>query len=324
MATRLRPIAHEDRLSIVDHLDELRSRLVICGIALAIAFAGCFWQNHALLNVLNRALPLSPKTSANHLSGLTDDSVKAARSFAALAHDLSGLSASRSQSRRDRGLFGAAAAHAQAAAKSLPQSIPQRLPITIGIGEPFATTLTVSFYFAVLLAFPLLLWQAYAFVLPAFSPRERRIALPLMAMAPVLFAAGVLFGYFLVLPAAIGFLQTFNTGEFDVLVQARSLYTFSLLTLVTMGVLFQLPVGVLALTRLGVVKPEQLRRHWRYAVVIIAVVAVLLPGTDPVTTTIEMVPMLVLYGLSILLASWAERYDRRSAEHDQDADADPD
>jgi len=64
MAKVLRPIGHEDRLSIVDHLDELRSRLIICGIALAITFGVCFWQNHALLKVLNRALPATPKTSA--------------------------------------------------------------------------------------------------------------------------------------------------------------------------------------------------------------------------------------------------------------------
>ena len=111
----------------------------------------------------------------------------------------------------------------------------------------------------------------------------------------------------------MGFLQNFNNGEFDVLVQAKSLYSFSILTLLVMGVLFQMPVGVLALTRLGVVTPRQLRHNWRYATVIIAVIAVLLPGTDPVTTCIEMVPMLVLYGLSILLATWVERFDRRAA-----------
>jgi len=135
---------------------------------------------------------------------------------------------------------------------------------------------------ALLFALPLILYQAYAFVLPAFSPRERRVALPLMAMVPVLFLAGVVFAYFLVLPAAIGFLQNFNSDEFDVLVQAKSLYSFSILTLIILGVLFQMPVGVLALTRLGVVTPRQLRQNWRYATVIIAVIAVLLPGTDPV------------------------------------------
>src|ERR1700676_3358635 len=104
----LRPIGHEDRLSIIDHLDELRSRLIICGIALAIAFGVCFWQNHALLGLLNRALPASPKTSANHLSGLTSDSVKAAHELAALGTDLRGLSVSPKFSVPNRQLLAAA------------------------------------------------------------------------------------------------------------------------------------------------------------------------------------------------------------------------
>ena len=207
----------------------------------------------------------------------------------------------------------AAAKASGSALKAAPNEVTGRQPVTLGVGEPFSQTLTVSFYFALLFALPLILYQAYAFVLPAFSPRERRVALPLMAMIPFLFLAGVVFAYFLVLPAAIGFLQNFNSDEFDVLVQAKSLYSFSILTLIIMGVLFQMPVGILALTRLGVVTPAQLRHNWRYATVIIAVIAVLLPGTDPVTTCIEMVPMLLLYGLSILLAMWVERFDRRTA-----------
>ena len=169
--------------------------------------------------------------------------------------------------------------------------------MTLGVGEPFTQTLTVAFYFALLFALPLILYQAYAFVLPAFSPRERRVALPLMAMVPFLFIAGVVFAYFLVLPAAIGFLQNFNSDEFDVLVQAKSLYSFAILTLIIMGVLFQMPVGMLALTRLGVVTPApaapQLalrhRDHRRDRGA---------PARAPTRSPrcIEMVPMLVLYG----------------------------
>jgi sec-independent protein translocase protein TatC len=161
-----------------------------------------------------------------------------------------------------------------------------------------------------LIALPVILYQLYAFVLPAFGPGERRVVLPLMATVPSLFAAGVAFGYVLVLPAAVGFLQNFNHGQFDALVQARPYYGFVLAMLATMGLLFQLPVGILALTRLGVVSARQLRRNRRYAIVGIAVAAMLLPGVDPVTTLIEMVPMLLLYELSVLLASWMSRRDR--------------
>jgi sec-independent protein translocase protein TatC len=185
--------------------------------------------------------------------------------------------------------------------------------VTLGLAEPFTQTLSVSVWFALLFSLPLLLYQAYAFVLPAIAPRERRVALPLMAMVPALFAAGVAFGYLLVLPAAVGFLQNFNQGQFEVLVQARAYYGFTILTLVAMGLLFQIPVAILALTRLGVVTPAQLRANRRYAIVAIAIVAALLPGLDPVTTLVEMVPMLVLYELSIVLAAWATRREKRAA-----------
>jgi sec-independent protein translocase protein TatC len=198
-----------------------------------------------------------------------------------------------------------------AAVRALPRDVPSRQPITLGVGEPLSTTLLISLYFALLFALPLILYQVYAFVLPAFSSAERRVALPLMLLVPVLFVAGVVFGYFIVLPAAISFLQGFNEGSFDVLVQARPYYSFVSLTLISLGLLFQIPVGVLALTRSGIVTVEALRRNRRYAIVVIAILAMLLPGADPVTMLIEMVPLLVLYELSILLAAWLERLSAR-------------
>ena len=116
------------------------------------------------------------------------------------------------------------------------------------------------------------------------------------------------------LPAAVGFLQNFNHGQFDALVQAKPYYSFTITTLAATGLLFQIPVGILALTRLGVITPHQLRKHRRYAIVAIAVAAALLPGVDPVTTLIEMVPMLLLYELSILLAAWSTRHDADAAQ----------
>jgi sec-independent protein translocase protein TatC len=307
MARALRPIGHEDRLSVVEHLGELRSRLIVCGIALAIAFAACFWQNHALLNVLNRALPSTPKTSANHLSGLTSDSVKEARALSTLGAALRGLSTSQRQSARDRQFFGAAARSAAAAASSLPQSAPKRLPITIGIGEPFTTTLTVAAYFALLFALPVLIYEGYAFVIPALSSRERRAAAPLMALAPLLFIVGVAFAYAIVLPPAVRFLQGYNNQSFDILVQAKTYYTFEIFTMLGIGLAFQLPLGLLALDRLGVINAGTLTRNWRYATVIIAVIAAAMPGVDPVTTGLEMLPLVLLYLASIVMLKIADR-----------------
>jgi sec-independent protein translocase protein TatC len=149
---------------------------------------------------------------------------------------------------------------------------------------------------------PLILYQLYAYVLPAFSPHERRVVLPFMLMVPFLFIGGVVFAYFVVVPAATSFLLNFNADEFNIEVRAREYYSFFALTLISVGVLFQIPVGVLAVTRLGIVTPETLARNRRYAVLAIAVVAMLLPGTDPVTMLVSMLPLLLLFEFSLILA----------------------
>ncbi len=249
----LRPIGHEERLSIVDHLDELRSRLIVCGIALVIAFAACFWQNQVLLKVLNRALPATPATSSNHISGLTADQVKEQKAWSQIAGAADALAASQSQSATDRAHFAQLAQGAEAAAKALPKDTAKRLPITIGVGEPFTTTLTVSAYFALLITLPVLLYEAYAFVIPALRPEERRIAVPVMLAAPLLFLTGVAFAYFVVLPPAVHFLQGYNAQNFDILVQAKTYYTFQIFTMLGIGLAFQLPLGLLALQRLGAI-----------------------------------------------------------------------
>jgi sec-independent protein translocase protein TatC len=307
MAQALRPIGHDDRLSLVDHLDELRSRLIVCVIALAVAFGVCFWQNQPLLHVLNRVLPGQSHTSANHLSGLTNDSVKEASDFSALAGELQGLAVSRTQSAHDRQLFAAAAADAEAASKALPQTDPKQVPITIGVGEPFMTTLTVAGYFALLLTLPVLLYQAYAFVIPALNPQERKVAVPTMLVAPMLFAIGVAFAYFVVLPPAVRFLQGYNSESFNALVQAKPLYSFQIMTMLGIGLAFQLPLLLLALQRIGVINGSTLTKHWRYATVIIAVIAAAMPGSDPVTTGLEALPLVVLFLVSIVMLKVADR-----------------
>ena len=236
--SRLRPVRHDEKLSLVEHLDELRTRLLVSGAALVPALVLCGWKNDLIIEILNRPLPRG-----------------AAR------------------------------------------------PLTLSPTEPFLTTATLVVYAALLIALPVLLYQVYAFVLPAFSPGERRVALPLMLLAPLLFVGGVLFAYFVVLPPAISFLLGFNADEFETALRAREYYSFAALTLISLGLLFQVPIAVLAATRLGVVTPDGLRRGRRYAILGIAVLAALLPTVDPVTMLLEMVPLIVLYELSILVAS---------------------
>jgi sec-independent protein translocase protein TatC len=312
MGRVLKPIGHDERLSIVDHLDELRSRLIVSVSVLLVTFGLCLWQQHRLLEVLNRALPASAtNTKPNHLNGLTGDALKESRYLTAASDNLRNLASSRTQSPQDRAQFGAVAANLSKAAQSLPQSNPQRLPVTIGVGEPFTTSLTVAAYFGLVLALPILIYQGYGFVVPALNRRERRVALPLMSIAPILFVGGVAFAYFVVLGPAVRFLQGYNSSNFDILVGAKQLYTFEILTMLGVGLAFQLPIGLLALDWIGAINARTLTKHWRMAVLIIAVLAAALPGADPVTTGLEMIPLLFLYVLTIGLLRFADK--RRAA-----------
>jgi sec-independent protein translocase protein TatC len=182
-------------------------------------------------------------------------------------------------------------------------------PVTLGIGEPFTTTVAVTLVFALILSMPVLLAQAYGFLMPALEPEQRRRIRPLLLAPPFLFIAGVGFGYFVVLPAAVRFFQNFNSDQFNVLVQASQYYKFAATTLLAMGVLFQIPVGILAIVRAGVLTPRQLRRNRRYAVAGCALVAAVLPG-DAITMLLETVPLYLLFEAGVLLASIAERRDR--------------
>lgn len=191
------------------------------------------------------------------------------------------------------------------------------VPITLAPTEPFMTTLTVSATAGLMLALPVLLYQAYAFVLPAFSPAERRAVLPLVLCVPFLFIAGVLFAYFVLMPVAVKFLLTFNAQDFTIEVRARDYYSFLTLSLLAIGLLFQIPVAVLALARLGIVTPEKLAGNRRYAVLGIAIVAMLVTSPDPATMIFAMIPVYGLFEASILLA---RRFGRPRADPDEEAE----
>ena len=318
MATALRPIGHEDRLSLVEHLDELRTRIIISLVVFLAAFAVCFWQNDRILDIMDRPLEQSAFTKGS------EDPLERTAAFQQSLKQLSlQLSVvNREMARSDdvspalKAQFLSLSRQAAATAAAAPKATARR-PVTLGVGEPFTVTFKVAGYAALLLSLPFLLWQAYAFVLPAFSPRERQIALPLMAMVPFLFIAGVVFAYYMILPNAISFLQNFNDDNFDILLQARDYYRFSIMVLAAMGLLFQVPIGILAITRVGIVTPRQLRKNRRYAILVIAIVAMVLPGQDPVTMLMLMAPLLVLFEGSILLAAVVDRRVERSRAREE-------
>jgi sec-independent protein translocase protein TatC len=314
MATAIRPIGHEERLSLVEHLDELRTRLIVSAIALAVAFGFCLWQNHALLKIVNKPLTTQTQKQVAKGRGTTGQAVLAQQGVRSVGSDTqaalgvlvkpgSGLSnEARAKLLPLVGALGTDIA-------KLPRQPQGDLPVTLGVGEPFTTTLTVSLYFALIISLPVILFELYGFILPALKPEERRVVMPLLTAVPFLFAAGVVFGYFVVLPAAVRFFVNFNSNEFNVLVQASQFYGFAATVLLSMGLIFQVPIAILAATRAGLVTVAQLRHNRRYAIVACAVVAAFLPG-DVVTLALETVPLYLLYEASILVAAFVGRSGR--------------
>jgi sec-independent protein translocase protein TatC len=322
MAVAIGKVGHEERISVVDHLEELRTRLIVSLVAVAVAFAFCVWQNHALLEIINKPLAHQTQKQVRAGKGPLGATYEVQQSAHNVASDLEVVV--RTLERPDSGASASARAslgrvmpQLEGATARLSAAPSGDKPVTLGIGEPFTTTVGVALMFALVLALPVVLYELYGFVLPAFSPPQQRAAAPLLLAIPALFCTGVLFGYFVVLPAAVRFFQNFNSGEFNVLVQASQYYHFAAVTLLAMGLLFQIPVGILAATRAGVVSVRQLRHNRRYALLACGLVAAFLPG-DAITLVLETVPLYLLFEVSLLLARIAEyRANAHSAQAGQ-------
>ncbi len=236
---RLKRAGREEQLSVVDHLDELRNRLIVSVVALLVAFGLAYGFHEQLIEFLEKPLP---------------------------------------QRFEDTGL------------------------ITLSPTEPFFTTLKVCFWTAIILAVPVWLYQVYAFVIPAVQDQSRRRMLMIVAGASSLFLAGVAFGYYVVLPVALDFLLNFGDGTFQTEVRAGEYFAFVTTLMFASGLMFEVPVAMLALARIGVVTAEVYIKQWRIALVLIAALAAILPGGDPFSMLLLMIPQVVLYGLGILLA----------------------
>ncbi|MGB2952063.1 MAG: twin-arginine translocase subunit TatC [Gaiellaceae bacterium] len=236
---RLRP---GEEATLVEHLDELRSRLIVSLLTVSIGFGVAYGFHGRLIRALEHALPADRR----HL-------------------------------------------------------------VTFGVAEPFLTSMWVSIWAGLALALPVVLWQIWSFLAPAVAEHSQRILVAFVAFASGLALAGIAFGYYLALPAAVHFLTHYDDNLYRIQIRARDYITFSMLVLVACGVVFELPIFVLALVRLGVLTTQKLRRNRRLGYVIVFAIAVALPGVDPVTTTLEAIPMLVLYELTIWLSVVLER-----------------
>ncbi len=241
MALLPRRLRHGEEATLVEHLGELRARIVVSLVALSIGFVVAYSFHGRILDWLNRPLPKG---------------------------------------------FGK--------------------PTTFSPAEPFLTSVKISLLAGFLLALPFILWQVWAFLAPAIEEHSQRVMSVFVALATVLLVGGIVFGYYIALPAAIHFLTNFDKAHYNIQLRAKDYYSFATLVLFAMAVVFELPLFVLALVRLGIVSAAQLRRGWRVGIVAVVALGVALPGVDPVTTTIETVPLLFLYFLAVGLASFLE------------------
>ena len=243
MARLPRRLDHEESVTLVEHLDELRSRLLISLLAIGLAFAGCYVFNDDILRWL---------------------------------------------------------------ADPLPQDQRERL-ITFGVTEPFFTTIKVVFVAAFAIALPVVLWQLWSFLAPAFEEHQQRVVAICVLIATALMAGGIAFGYYVVLPRALDFLTSYNEEFFNVQIRASYYYTFVAYALFALGLVFNLPVFVLTLVRLGVLTSQRMRRNRRIGYAVILIAAALLPTVDPVSLALEVIPLLILYELSIWASVFFER-----------------
>lgn len=237
-----RRLRHGEEATLVEHLGELRARLVISLLAIAVAFGVAYGFRGHILHWLNQPLPPS-----------------------------------------------------------------KRKPITLSPAEPFITSFMVSFWSGFLLALPVVLHQFWSFFAPAFREHTQRLVAGLVAFAAFLGVCGVLFGYFVALPAAVHFLTNYDSTHYNIQIQASKYYGFAMIVLVAVAVVFEVPVAILGLVRMRVLTAAKLRRNRRLGYVIMAAIAVALPGVDPVTTTFEMIPLMVLFEGSIWMAVFAEK-----------------
>jgi sec-independent protein translocase protein TatC len=194
----------------------------------------------------------------------------------------------------------------------LREPVPDNLELTtLSPGEPFMTSFSVAIYAAIALAIPVLVWQLWAFLAPAFEETSQRVVVRLVAAATVLLAAGMAFAYWIVLPRAIPFLLSFDAELYDTQLRAREYFGFASIVILAAGILFQVPILILGLVRLGILSSARLRRNRRVGYGLCLISAVLLPGVDWVTMGLQALPILILFEGSI----WASVYfEKRWAE----------
>ena len=195
---------------------------------------------------------------------------------------------------------------------------------TFSPAEPFMTSLKIWVVVGIMLAAPFLIWQMWAYVGPAFTSTEKRYFYPVVIATTALFLGGVVFGYLVVLPKGLQFLLGFGSGNFNIQNRASDYFTFVALFVLAFGAVFEMPVVLVLLAKVGVLDDKFLRKYRRHAILINAVVAaVITPSQDAFSMLAMFIPLVILYEISIPLARLVQP-KREAAAGGVDAGDDPD
>jgi sec-independent protein translocase protein TatC len=184
-----------------------------------------------------------------------------------------------------------------------------------GPTEGFMQVIKVSLYAGLIVSLPFMLYQFWAFIMPALYENEKRSVLPYVAFTTGLFLAGVAFGYFVVLPVGLRFLVGYGGDLFNQLMQAERYVNFVTMFELAFGVVFELPLIMMLLSWIGIVDHVKMRKFRKYAVLVMAVIAmVLTPSQDPLSMALMLIPLLLLYEFGIWLSRMAlKRRQKREA-----------
>jgi sec-independent protein translocase protein TatC len=334
------------QMSFLDHLDELRRRLIRSVGFVFLALLACWFVSDHIYNFLSipvrraladaaqRPVPLQGLTGGEAitpLGGVREGD--AGRYVFGEATKLgtsvipAGASVAARVARDHQGNLGVftdepiiAGAHVIPKGVRLPvnfeaaprttDGIEEKLVVRTAI-EPFSLYLQVSLYAALCISVPFLLWQIWAFVSPGLYPHERGYALPFIFLSTVSFLVGAAFAYYVLFPPAVSYLLGLGQ-DFRLFLNATDYFDFIILIMLAMGLIFQMPAVTYVLARIGVVSAGFLTRHWRAALIIIlAGAAILSPTSDVLNMMLFAAPMFILYLLSIFIA-WMFARPRRA------------
>lgn len=326
------------QMSFLEHLDELRKRLIRSIVAVFIAFLACwFVSDHiynflsrpvrtALVNARQQEVPLVGLDGPAKLIAIKDlqendtvryvfrEASRLGRGVIPAGTSLMGRVVRDTQGNLglytderiivtdvvlDRGVL--LPVDLTKGIDRLPESQDTKLIVTSAM-DPFSLYVKVSLYAAVCIAVPFLLWQIWAFVAPGLYPHERSYATPFIVLSSISFVLGAAFAYYIIFPPAVTYLLGLGL-DFQLLLKADDYFDFIILIMLAMGVVFQMPAVTYVLSRIGLVTAGFLVRIWKIsAVVILVAAAVLSPTNDLPNMMLFAAPMVVLYVVSIFIA----------------------